>query len=1554
MSASISHAPTPPIAASQNAAAATSPPPGASSNVAAGSAQPTARSYASATKKVSSPPIASSAAPPPVAVGGPQNAQHGKSASISPVNGKNPIQPAVPTMAPTIVNSSNVNGTTSQADHSRKSSVTISAAGTSGYIPNGPTPNSRAPSNLTFGAMSGSPLPSHAVPSHQQGANLTPHVNPHIASPTHSPSPIPQTVTMSGGRPSSNLQGRADMVFGGASDSTEPNARPLSMPPNANSIPQAQHLRRESSQSQHSDMGNATMNMNRGYPPNGGRGRGFNPGYNPQMASNSPRPYQTVPNHPRGGPGMAPPFQNQGSMPRGSPYSVPRSPHISQAHMAQQAQFANPNMNPYGYPQQPYQQVRIPSHQPSRSFIPESAKPSRSSDSSLSSRGSEPPSSQSSGHQYAGMLAPEFRVPSADDNSFLRSFSPAFTADNPQFDQYLTELRKQNPYGVQQGLDPYAQYYGQQGYMQPHMQYPGAVPASPGRGHAFPQQMGNHYMPGPYGGPQAPGMARSSSNISERPASATAQPSTPAMSSVNHVGHNHTPSAASASPAPSSSTFTIPPKTKSKAIVIKTADGQVVDFNNKKASSPAPTAKIEPPPRSPAIVSTPTPPPRAPSAAESSHSRSESIAPTEKERREAFVAQFQQNLKAEKEKKEAEEQAEAKAKADAEAKENKDKEEAEAKAIKEKEEAEAKAAKEKEDAENAAKAEAEAEAAKKAQAEAEEKARLDAEEEERMIAEMEALEREEEERERAYAEKRKKEMEAKKAREAEEAKALDEKLRQQEREAEEREAAREKESPEAKAERESLFAGLKKNTQFGPAASIDASESGASTPAEELVAPAAPSTQPKITSATKPKPLPLKLETNKPVEPAQPTAGMQALKSSRFLQVKNESINYPEGIRSPNPALNLGNKAKGRQYDKDFLLQFQEVFKEKPSVDWDMKLKETVGDGTESARPQSARPGSLGMGGRQPSGRPSMPGGIMGNFGSGGFTAGGRTLPPGTTSEQRFQQSQGTGGAGGAGGRTMTNPLAGFVGGRPPSNFPMAPQMARTSSFQNMSNAGPNSPRVGSSRGRGSRRGDKGMSRRDDEKAAAQMPLTANMDIKPIEVTGSGWKPLSLSRAGQAASGPPPGGHMPPDMVQRKVKAALNKMTPEKFDKIADQILEIAAQSKDESDGRTLRQIIQLTFEKACDEAHWASMYAKFCNRMLSTMSQEIKDENVKDKHGNPVVGGALFRKYLLNRCQEEFERGWEVNLPAKPEGQSDEAAMLSDEYYIAAAAKRKGLGLIQFIGELYKLGMLTLRIMHECVLKLLDFEGLPDESAIESLVKLLRTVGATMSATEAGPKMIAVYFERVEKIMNMEGLPSRLQYMLLDTIDLRKSGWRSKDDAKGPKTLGEIHQEAAAAQAAAEMERQRSNQRGGPRAPMGRGDARSFSGGGPMAAPDYPSGRVQMDDLRKLSKGPSARMGGGSALGPSMLGSRSSSGRRGLGPSLMGRGEDSGTSSRTSTPPVQKEKESTTHVNSFSALAALENEGAGEVGSPPSTASSPPVKKSVPTGEGKEDSKPE
>lgn len=1039
----------------------------------------------------------------------------------------------------------------------------------------------------------------------------------------------------------------------------------------------------------------------------------------------------------------------------------------------------------------------------------------------------------------------------------LGAAPPMYPGMPNQFDPYAGHYNPYPPYNYQ--------YPGQGPPQSPRPQYPNAFAGTPGNSQP-------PFMP--------PNMARTSSQASDRPSSSLGHAATPSQS------HAQTASSSTPQQTPQQGSSFVRPAKKSSAIKITNDRGEAVSFQK---PSPSPSTQQA---QTPVIVSTPnasTPPPRAPS---SQHSRSESTSTmTAQEKQNAFKEQVKRQMEENKRKDEAESQPKETSAAATEAPAKPAAETEVKAATAEAEKAAAVAASDKEGAKDATAAATavEDDEAEKKRKEQEEEDRL-----EREIAEMEAREKEEEEREKAYQAKKKAEKEA--AAKVNAAK-IDEELKKQEREAEERELQRERErSGETKKEEtddesKALFASLKKPT-LGPGAE-QSSESQAPAPAEPQ--PVANAAQ----AAQKPKPAHLKLETNKRVEPAEPTPGMQALKSSRFLEVK-EDAKYPEGVKSPNPALNQNGTQKARAYDKDFLLQFQSVFKEKPTVDWDQKVKETLGGGDEpgSARPGSAR-SSSNMGGRQPSGRgpASNFGGAMGSFGS---VPPGRTLPSGTTSEQRFALAN-------AGGRPMGAP--GSMGGRQPSGLGMgAPGMSRNSSMM-----GPGSPRQPSGRGKGgaSRRGDRAPSKKELDDAANKMPLTAGMEVKPMEKTSNGWVARSLTQ-GAGASAPDPSGNMAPDMVQRKVKAALNKMTPEKFDRISDQILEIAGQSKNEADGRTLRQVIQLTFEKACDEAHWAGMYAKFCHKMLTTMSLEIRDETIKDKNGNPVVGGALFRKYLLNRCQEEFERGWEANLPEKPEGDESEIKLMSDEYYVAAAAKRRGLGLIQFIGQLYKLGMLTIRIMHECVQRLLNFEGDPDESAIENLTTLLRSVGTTMyESGDQGQALLNAYFERInEKITSNANLPSRPRFMVMDLIDLKNAGWRGKDDAKGPKTIQQIHAEAEAAQAKAEAEKQRQRAPGG--RPMGgRGDSRNFSGNMPPPV-DYSRTHVGADELRRLQNRTQSRntgggLGPGGNLGPGGgLGARAGS-RRGLGPN------SSGPSTRTSTPPVDNKKdEPTAQQNAF------------------------------------------
>ena len=108
---------------------------------------------------------------------------------------------------------------------------------------------------------------------------------------------------------------------------------------------------------------------------------------------------------------------------------------------------------------------------------------------------------------------------------------------------------------------------------------------------------------------------------------------------------------------------------------------------------------------------------------------------------------------------------------------------------------------------------------------------------------------------------------------------------------------------------------------------------------------------------------------------------------------------------------------------------------------------------------------------------------------------------------------------------------------------------------------------------------------------------------------------------------------------------------------------------------------------------------------------------------------------------------------------QKEEHAMYS-EYYAAQKAKRRGLGLIKFIGKLFEFQMLTERIMHECVKKLLGNVDNPEEEAIESLCKLLTTVGNSLDTQKARAHM-EVYFSRMKELTKSPHVTPRMQFML-------------------------------------------------------------------------------------------------------------------------------------------------------------------------------------------------
>jgi translation initiation factor 4G len=522
------------------------------------------------------------------------------------------------------------------------------------------------------------------------------------------------------------------------------------------------------------------------------------------------------------------------------------------------------------------------------------------------------------------------------------------------------------------------------------------------------------------------------------------------------------------------------------------------------------------------------------------------------------------------------------------------------------------------------------------------------------------------------------------------------------------------------------------------------------------------------------RPGPLNLQTTINTNVAPPLHS--ALATARHIEDINR-ITYPQGIKSPKLELNV-NTQKGKfrygfeiyvithlvlnafpsSYDRDFLLQFMNICKEKPD---NLPPLDVIGlepsdtshtmsrggsgrnrSSNSLAMPSNTRSPSIGLG--------FLPG-SMGKATGSGFQMGQfSTSASKMSSEERFLAA--------SAGRSVSV-TGGPLGSRPPA-------MVRT-----ISQSG-----TGRDRTR-SKRGANDSSRTGVVGSAGPTAHIHNMGppmelVAPLEMSANRWVAGSTRRSGSGVDSDSP------EMVERKVKSLLNKLTMERFDSISDQIIAWANKSEREKDGRTLIQVIKLVFEKATDEATFSEMYARLCRKMMEQISPKVQDDGIKNAEGKPFAGGQLFRKYLLNRCQEDFERGWvakeataaaaaskatedravkEANEKTKGE---EESELYSEEYYAAAKAKRRGLGLIRFIGELFKLQMLTERIMHECIKKLLGNVENPEEEEIESLCKLLTTVGSLLD-TQKARAHLDVYFSRMRELTKNKNVNSRMVFML-------------------------------------------------------------------------------------------------------------------------------------------------------------------------------------------------
>lgn len=218
--------------------------------------------------------------------------------------------------------------------------------------------------------------------------------------------------------------------------------------------------------------------------------------------------------------------------------------------------------------------------------------------------------------------------------------------------------------------------------------------------------------------------------------------------------------------------------------------------------------------------------------------------------------------------------------------------------------------------------------------------------------------------------------------------------------------------------------------------------------------------------------------------------------------------------------------------------------------------------------------------------------------------------------------------------------------------------------------------------------------------------------------------------------------------IGRMARAVLNKLTEERFELLATQMLALPLTKAEQLDA-----VAAELFEKATTEDCFRKMYAELCTRL---------DTHLASQTG--AVGGKAFRKALVSECQATFERT----------RQPPEAALFADmpddeRLEVEIKLKTRRLGNMRFIGELLARRLLAPKLLPPIVHELLN----GDAAAAEDLIALLTVVAPHFEQKASlvqAPLKDA--FATLKQKSIAKGTSTRLKCQITDLLEARTRGW--------------------------------------------------------------------------------------------------------------------------------------------------------------------------------------
>ncbi|KAF2351488.1 Initiation factor eIF-4 gamma MA3 [Trinorchestia longiramus] len=294
------------------------------------------------------------------------------------------------------------------------------------------------------------------------------------------------------------------------------------------------------------------------------------------------------------------------------------------------------------------------------------------------------------------------------------------------------------------------------------------------------------------------------------------------------------------------------------------------------------------------------------------------------------------------------------------------------------------------------------------------------------------------------------------------------------------------------------------------------------------------------------------------------------------------------------------------------------------------------------------------------------------------------------------------------------------------------------------------------------------------------------------------------------------------DKLLRSMRCLLNKICPENYDKLKHLLRYLILKRNDH-----MKSLVNLIFEKAVFDQLYAGEYAKLCKYVVE------KTDSNKSTSPQEIKG---FRDSLLLKCQHEFEKRHKEEAQRQSEIQTsrdkiakcknveekarlekeheekfvdnvalrreklskeidecenkEKKKMLEDELEsLDDASRRKSVGLIKFVAELYKQSLLSYKTILTLFKDLV--KDIHRAEQAEVLCKLFITIGGLLwtQVGEHGKEVIKSCMNDVKEHAQVLK-DSRIKFMLLDVLDLYDNNFVAKHRSQkqvGPTTKRQV-----------------------------------------------------------------------------------------------------------------------------------------------------------------------